>query len=109
MKLARSIPYFNAIMKAPSGKRVRILQSFPTFVVDDLVEILYNVVIGNVKLSTKSKRIALKYRKQFEDITRVARNQSKRRALLYKQKGGFLGAIIPVLASIVGGILGGTA
>ena len=52
MKYDRSIPYFNAILKAVQNKRMSILQSFPSFVIDDLLEVLYNVVLGKVDIST---------------------------------------------------------
>ena len=50
MKFNRSMPYFTALVKTLKDKRMNVLQSFPKFVVDDLIEIIYNVVLGNVDI-----------------------------------------------------------
>ena len=105
MKFDKSIPYFKALMQAPAKNRMMILQSFPHFVIDHLVEIIFNAVMGNVKLSSKSRKLAEKHKKALKQITVAARNKNKRRSLIYKQKGGFIGAILPFLTSALGGIL----
>ena len=104
MKIERSIPYFNALLKAPVAKRLTILQSFPAHVVDDLIEVLYNVVLGKVDIGTKSKNLK-RHRKALLDLVNT-KNKRFRRAIIYKQKGGFLGALIPIVLSTVAGIIG---
>ena len=103
MKIERSIPYFNALLKAPVAKRLTILSSFPSHVVDDLIEVLYNVVLGRVDVGSKAKNIK-KYRKALLDIVNT-KNKKFRRAVIYKQKGGFLGALIPIVLSTVAGLI----
>ena len=46
MKIERSLPYFNAIIKSPNSNRMQILKAFPSFVVDDLVNIIFDIVSG---------------------------------------------------------------
>lgn len=98
--MKRSLPFFNALLKAPSKNRVGILKSFPQFVVDDLVEILYNIITGVVKVRKDKLN---KHKKALLDL-KNAKSKIGRRRIIYNQKGGFLGALIPVITSIAGGI-----
>ena len=40
------------------------------------------------------------------EIFMVARNPKKRKQLILNQKGGFIGPILPLLASVIGGLVG---
>jgi hypothetical protein len=96
----RSIPYFNALLKAGIMKRMNILQSFPSFVVDDMIEILYNVVLGKVNIGKRLNKIQ-KLKKPLLDIVHTKGKKGKR-SVIYKQSGGFLGALIPIILSVLG-------
>lgn len=98
MKISRSIPYFNALLKASSHKRMEILHAFPSFVLDDLIEVLYNVVLGRVDIGRKSKNL-LKHKKALVDIVNT-KSKSGKRALVYNMKGGFLGALLPIILGV---------
>jgi len=105
MKFERSIPYFKAIIKTPSGLRKRLLRSFPSYVCDDLIEILYNVVMGKVKINQGQLKKLRRHKKSLRKLT-GAKSKSGRRKVIYKQSGGFLGVLLPIVSSIVGGIIG---
>jgi hypothetical protein len=101
MKLERSVPYFNALLKATSNKRISILQSFPQFVIDDLLEVLLNVVMGRVDIGNR-KKVFQKHQKVLLDIANT-KSKPKLRKLIYHQKGrGFLAALLPIVMSIIG-------
>jgi hypothetical protein len=102
MKLERSIPYFKALLKASNASRQGILHAFPTFVMDDLVEVLYNVVLGNVNIG-KRKQNLKKYQNTLLDIANT-KGKKKLRSIIYNQKGGFLGAILPIALSTLSGL-----
>jgi hypothetical protein len=103
MKLERSIPYFNALLKASSNKRITILQSFPQFVIDDLLEVLMNVVMGRVDVSKGKQALLKKHKKVLLDIANT-QSKPKMRQVIYRQKGrGFLAALLPLVMSIIGG------
>ena len=104
MKLERSVPYFNALLKANESKRIVILQSFPSFVIDDLLEVLYNVVLGKVDVSRGKHKVLKKHQKPLLDLVNN-KNKKVMRKIIYKQKGGFLGAILPIVLSTLGGLL----
>jgi len=104
-KFVRSIPYFKALVKAPSNTRMRLLKSFPTYVCDDMIEVLYNLVMGTVKANQRQLAKLKKHKNRLRAIT-IARSKNGKRKVLYKQNGGFLGILLPIVSSIVGGIIG---
>ncbi len=107
--LRRSIPFFKVLI-ATRRNRNRVLEAFPQFVFKDLLEILFNVVHGNVKLTKNYKRILAKQRRpQLHLINKFPKSNKSRRHFVYKQKGGFLSALLPIVASIIGGIVGNVA
>jgi hypothetical protein len=56
MHIARSIPYFEALLKSGS-RRWDLLDKFPSFVKSDFIEILHNIVVGNVKIGHYKKSL----------------------------------------------------
>jgi hypothetical protein len=103
MKFDKSIPFFNVLLKAPVGTRHGILNSFPQFVIDDLVEILYNIVLGNIDLGSRKKNLK-KYKKPLLDILNT-KSKLGRRRIVYRQKGGFIGSLIPIVLSVLANTL----
>ena len=105
IKNHRSFPFFNALLKAPSMKRMNILQSFPNFVVDDLLNIILKVVKGKIKISKSKKHLLSKHRKPLLSLVNN-KNRKQMRKIIYKQQGGFIGALIPLALSLLGGVVG---
>ena len=99
----RSLPYFNVLLKSSNNKRMSILRTFPSYVIDDLVEILYNIVLGKVDIGSK-KRNLQKHKNALVKIAN-ANTKTQKRKLIYKQTGGFLGALIPIIASVAGSLI----
>ena len=106
MKYDRSIPYFNAILKAAQNKRISILQSFPTFVIDDLLEVLYNVVLGKVNISNGKRKILKKHKRPLLDLVN-SKNKKLMRKVMHKQNGGFIGAVLPIVLSALTSLITG--
>ena len=103
MKVQRSLPYFNTLLKSPTTKRMDILQAFPSFVIDDLVEVLYNVVLGRIDIGTK-KRNLNRHKRVLIDLVTIKGKKARRNKIL-EQKGGFIGALLPLVLSILGGTM----
>jgi len=59
MHITRSIPYFEALLKSGTN-RWDLLHKFPAFVQKDFIEVLMNIVAGNVKIGNY-KRSLKKY------------------------------------------------
>jgi ribosomal protein S18 len=100
----RSLPFIQALVKIRYNKdRLAVLKKFPSFVIKDIIEILYNVISKNCKISPRHVNLLRKHQKS---VTQLIDNAKRRKLnnnmVLYKQKGGFLGAILPILASVLG-------
>ena len=106
-KLKRTLPYLQLLKTAKDVNKKRMLRSFPAFVIDDIVEILYNILTNNITLRNPSfKRFMASKQKTLNNIYKVARNRNKRKQVLLRQKGGFIGAMVPIIASVLGGLAG---
>ena len=106
-KLKRTLPYLRLLIVAPPKSRCKMLKSYPSFVVDDMVEILYNILTQNITLRNPKYLSFIKRRKRLmTEIFKVARNPKQRKQIILNQKGGFIGAVLPILASVIGGLVG---
>lgn len=104
-RLKRTVPYLRVLSRAKNKKQM--LKSFPAFVVDDIVEILYNVLLKNVTLrNSRHKTVLLKNRNTLSSLMTNTKNKKLLRRKVYKQKGGFLSSIIPIAATVLSGLLG---
>lgn len=104
-KFNRSLPYFKALTLAENSRKISILQAFPQFVVDDLMEVILNVVRGTTKLPGVKLNILRKHSKPLLDLVNT-KNKRLMRRVMYKQNGKFLGAIVPIILSTLGSIIG---
>ena len=82
-----------------------ILQAFPSFVVDDLVEILFNIVLGNVNIGTRKENLK-KHKKALLEIVHT-KSKKGRRQIIFNQKGGFIAALLPLVLGLLGPTLFG--
>lgn len=106
MRLSRSRPYITALLRASKNKRKRLLKSFPAYVADDIVEILYNLVHERIPMPRiRRKKLMEGEKRLVARICARAREPKARREMLYKQTGGFLGVILPILATVAGEII----
>jgi hypothetical protein len=92
MKFKRSLPYLNNLISSPKNKRVAMLNTFPSFAVDDLIEIIRNV--SNLKTIKK-------HRKTINKISNT-KKKSVSRKLLCCQSGGFIAAVLPIVMAVLG-------
>lgn len=84
-----------------------MIKSLPDFVISDLVEVLYNILQGNCHISQKQVSRLHRHKKNltnFYQSVKKAKTKDLKKKVLYKQTGGFIGAILPIISSIVGGL-----
>ena len=110
-KLRRSYPYIRLLHKdiRDNNKKLEILKSLPNFVIHDLIEIVYNILQGNCRVSKKQLSQVQKQKKkasQFYKSIQQSKSKKSREQVLYKQKGGFIGALLPIVSSLIGGLNG---
>lgn len=101
---ARTLPFLKVLQKSrPKVNKVELLKKFPDYVANDIVELLYNILTGNVPVNKSHKTQLSKHRKamhRFADLPSL----KSRRDFMYKQKGGFLSTIIPLAISALGSL-----
>ena len=103
-KYSRAIPFVRVLDK--SNARVNkcdVLKKFPTYVTNDIIEILHNVLVGILPIKAKQKMALAKHKNQMHEFAKLP-SLKMRRKFLYKQKGGFLGTILPIIASVLGNL-----
>ena len=105
-KLKRTLPYLRLLKDAPARNRRKMLRSYPSFVVDDLVEIIYNIMLSNVRLHCPKHYNTLhRNSSSLVKISDAAKSKKLRKQLVYQQSGGFIGAILPLVTSVLGGLV----
>jgi len=100
----RSLPYIKVLVKSKNNvNKNEVLRNFPPFVINDIVEILYNIVKGNIDIESKQKKCLKPYKKPLLKLVNMPKKSRKN--FVYKQKGGFIGAVLPIIASLIGGLV----
>jgi hypothetical protein len=102
---SRTVPFLKILHKSkPRVNKIELLKKFPDFVINDIIELLYNILIGNVNIKPNQKKALAKHKKTVYKFASLPSLKS-RRNFIYKQKGGFLTAILPIIASLIGGLV----
>ncbi len=102
--IERTTPYVKVLINsAPKVDKMKLLKRMPPHVVNDIIEILYNVIRGNIKVNDKDFKVLRKFKKPLMRLVNIP-VKNKRKQFVYKQKGGFIGALLPIVASLVGGL-----
>ena len=70
-----------------------------------LTEVAVNIIKNTVKLSPEQMRICRRIRKPLK-LLALKRYPTKEKRKIF-QRGGFLGAILPILASVLGAVING--
>jgi hypothetical protein len=82
------------------------LKTFPNFVLQDIAEILYNVVNNNCKCSPAHASKLKKHKSHVLQLLNGAKKNKKfAKRYFHKQRGGFLGVLLPAVFSILTNLL----
>ena len=101
----RSYPFIKILIKSrPSVNKAELLRKFPPYVTNDIIEILHNVVTGQLPIKSKQKQTLGKYKNQLVRLVNIRKHKQKQK-YFHNQNGHFIGALLPILASVLGGIL----
>jgi hypothetical protein len=105
ISVKRSLPYIKILVHSKkNADKIDLLRDFPLYVVNDITEILFNIITGKLKVCDKDVKRLKKYKKPL--LRLVNTPKKSRKTFIYKQKGGFIGAILPIIASLIGGLVG---
>jgi len=103
-KYSRVIPFVKVLDKSKSYvNKTEILKNFPEFVTNDIIEILYNILVGKLHIKSCHKKTLAKHKTKMPEFANLS-SLKKRRNFIYEQKGGFLGAILPAIISVLGNL-----
>lgn len=104
--VTRSLPFIKfMISNIGDVNRMQLLRGFPTWVADDIIEILYNIVMGNIHAPKNKINQLRPHVGRLKTLVNQP-NKTMRREYVYKQSGGFISALLPIAASIIGGLIG---
>lgn len=93
------------LAKAKNGKKRKgLIDIADSNEVRAVLECIHNLLIGNVSVTDSQLKTFRRYRNTLRQLALKCNPLAKKRALL-KQKGGFLGALLPVALSAIGGLL----
>ena len=83
----RSIPYFKIILKSPPKNRLAVMKSFPSFVMDDFIDILESIVYSRM----------VKDKKRKNTLVHIVsgRNKAQRRKRLIQKGNGIYKWLLP--------------
>lgn len=100
--LKRTLPFLQVLHK--SRDKMAMLKRFPPYVINDIIEVLYNIVHENCSVSKHHQTVL---RKKKEPIAQLFAKTTKSARVrhMYKQTGGFLGALIPIITSVLASLL----
>ena len=100
----RSLPYIKVLVKSKGNvNKKEVLRNFPEFLINDIVEILFNIITGKIDIGSKQKKRLKPYKKPLLKLVNTPKKS--RKTFVYKQKGGFIGAVLPIIASLIGGLV----
>jgi len=101
----RSLPYLKMIQRSRRGvDKIDLLRKFPEHVTNDLIEVIYNIVTGGVKISASQKAKLRRHKKKLIELVNLP-SQKRRRAFIYKQKGGFLNFLLPAVVPLISNLI----
>ena len=87
--------------------RMLLLQSYPRYVIRDIIVTLLNILHKKCTINCKHRKILMENKKKIQTYMPIAKTdlKLKKPTILYKQKGGFIGALLPIIATVLGGLV----
>lgn len=103
LSLKKCLPKLKSLCKSPSSKKNKRLLGDKE-VVNCICEITKNILKGNIPLTLKHKKILFLHKKALRNLS--SKKIPKNKKIKIIQKGGFLGALLTPLLSLLGGLIG---
>ena len=104
----KNLAIIRAFSDLPPTARREVLRCANSSLATGLCEIIYNILQGKIRLSPKHKSRFNKSKRNLRLLGYQKRLPLQRKRKLLVQSGGFLSAILPLVASIVSGIVSAT-
>ena len=106
-RMRRYLPTLRRIQRLGDRARRNLIKKCHKNLIDCFCECSKNVLKGNVPLNGAQLKKLRREKKNLRAIALKKTPLKRKRRIL--QKGGFIGALLPPILSIIGGLLGGNA
>jgi hypothetical protein len=94
--------FLKAIAHAKPKQQRSLLLSLPDDAIKVICEVLHNVLYGELRIPPKQKEVLHKYKQAIRLLGNGPfKPLYRKRKQLSKQKGGFIGTILPIIASLL--------
>lgn len=104
-KVKNLVPYLITLKSLKPKNRKQLLAACNKDQLRAFEEIAINLVKNTTNLTPAQLKICRKYRGPLKTLAAVKGQSDKSKRCLLVQKGGFVGALLPVIASVLGGVL----
>ena len=105
-RLKKHSPLLKALASTTPSITKATIRAGDKDLINTLCECGYNVLKGNVSLTTSQKKRLNRHKHTLRTLTKSKGKSLKRKKALL-QKGGFLGALLaPIIGTVLGGIFG---
>jgi hypothetical protein len=91
-------------VKKCKAKRNSIIEEGGPDLVHCICDCVYNVLNGNIPISEQDKKRLSRHKDTLRELVKKKTSNKERKRLV--QSGGFLGALIPTIVSLIGGLFG---
>lgn len=103
-RVKRNLPLLKILCGAKPAFIKTLLKSAPPDLTSALCECSLNILKGNVKLTPTQRKQLSRHKQSLRALARKGTSIKKRKQIL--QKGGFIGALLKPVLSVLGGLLG---
>ena len=102
-RVQRLMPYVITLKALKPGRRKVLLNMVSKDQVRSLEEVAVNIVKNTVSLSESDARVCRRWRKPLKLLALKRYPVKEKKQLL--QQGGFFGALLPVIATVLGSLI----
>lgn len=103
--MRRYLPTLRRIHRLGEGAKRKLIKECDKNLINCFCECSKNVLKGNVPLKESQLKKLRREKHNLRSLALKKTSLTKKRKIL--QKGGFIGALLPPILSIIGGLLGG--
>ena len=104
-RIKRYAPLLRRLSKLSAKDRKKVLKKYLTKdVICCISECCKNVIKGNVPLNSNQKRTLLRYKNNLRKLALKKTSSKQKKRII--QSGGFLGALLSPIVSILGNLFG---
>ena len=96
-RLRRNFELLKALHKSKPARRKELLKAADKDLVESVCDCAKNVLNGNIHLNPARKRTLAKHKKVLRELADPGITVEKKAKIFKRQKGGFIGALLPAL------------